>query len=616
MIFLEAFVLENKNIVVAGGGHAGLEAAFAISRMGGGCTIVTMDSAAIGRLSCNPAMGGLGKSHLVKEIDALGGIMGYCSDLAGIQFKMLNKTKGRAVWANRIQVDKKTYPVHIKRLLDKNQKIKIVEGEVVDFCVKNNKVSKVELKSGLHIPCSALIVTCGTFLNGLIHIGEKTFPAGRMGEKPAKGLTESLQSYGFKAGRLKTGTPPRLLSKSINWSLTKKSPGDKKPTPFSLYTKRPLNIKQEPCYIVDTNQKVHNVINNNIKQSAIFSGKIKGIGPRYCPSIEDKIFRFSDNPSHMLFLEPEWKQSEQIYLNGFSTSLPEKTQLDALRKIDALKNVELIRPGYAIEYDYSPPYQLKNTLMSKGVDGLFFAGQINGTSGYEEAAAQGLVAGINSFLYINKKEPFILSRQESYIGVMIDDLITTHLDEPYRMFTSRAEHRLFLRSDNCHSRLFAKAANIGLLMKKQKMLCEKLLGCEELINSWVNNNRLALQSKSIKYKKFLKRPNVSVFDFIPKKFFKKQFFDEAAFNVETAIKYEGYIENELKRIKTAQRLEHLKIPKNFKYSSLQGLSNESKMRLNKVLPQTLGQASRISGIRPTDITLIGLQLNKKVSRET
>ena len=616
MIFLEVFVLENNNIVIAGGGHAGLEAAFAISRMGGSCTIVTMDSSAVGRLSCNPAMGGLGKSHLVKEIDALGGVMGYCSDLAGIQFKMLNKTKGRAVWANRIQLDKKLYPVHIKKLLKKNQNIKLVSGEVVDFVVKNNKITKAILKNNLSINCSALIITCGTFLNGLIHIGEKSFPAGRMGERPAKGLTEALNKYGFKLGRLKTGTPPRLLASSINWSLTKKSPGDKNPTLFSLYSKRPLKVRQEPCFVVDTNADVHNIINKNIKKSPMFSGKIKGVGPRYCPSIEDKIHRFSDNPSHMLFLEPEWSNSNQIYLNGFSTSLPEKTQTEALRQINALKNVEFIRPGYAIEYDYSPPYQLKNTLMSKEVEGLFFAGQINGTSGYEEAAAQGLIAGINSFLHTKKEGPFVLSRQESYIGVMIDDLITTHLDEPYRMFTSRAEHRLFLRSDNCYSRLYTKAASANLLMKKQKKLCEKLLKLEGLIGSWVDKNNISLENKSIKYKKFLKRPNVSIFDFVPKKFLKKQFFEEAAFNVETTIKYEGYIDNELKRIKTAQRLEHLAIPKNFNYNSLQGLSTESKTRLSKVLPQTLGQASRISGIRPTDITLIGLRLNKGVSRET
>ena len=341
----------NTEIIVAGGGHAGLEAALAIARMGGKCCIVTMEPAAVGRLSCNPAMGGLGKSHLVKEIDALGGIMGFCSDLAGIQFKTLNKTKGRAVWANRIQLDKKTYPKHVHTILNKNKNINVIKGEVVDFEIKKEVVVATILKDGTKIPCGGLIITCGTFLNGLIHIGDKSFPAGRMGERPAKGLTEALIKHGFNIGRLKTGTPPRLLSSSVDWSLASISDGDKKPTPFSLYTKRPFSVKQEPCYIVNTNKDVHNVIHKNINSSAMFSGKITGVGPRYCPSIEDKIFRFPNNPSHMLFLEPEWTRSDQIYLNGFSTSLPQEVQIQALQQIDALRNVKLIRPGYAIEYD-------------------------------------------------------------------------------------------------------------------------------------------------------------------------------------------------------------------------------------------------------------------------
>ena len=617
MIFLGGFVLEsNYKIVIAGGGHAGLEAAFAISRMGGSCTLITMDPAAVGRLSCNPAVGGLGKSHLVKDMDALGGIMGFCSDLSGIQFKTLNKTKGRAVWANRVQIDKKTYPKKIKSLLEKNKNIKVVEGEVIDFGVKSGTLTSVILKNKLKIQCDVLIITCGTFLNGLIHVGNKNFSAGRMGEKPALGLTESLKKKGFLVGRLKTGTPPRLLASSIDWALAKKSAGDINPVAFSLYTKRPLSVKQEPCYIINTNKDVHNVINNNIKKSAMFSGKIKGVGPRYCPSIEDKVFRFKENPSHMLFLEPEWSNSNQIYLNGFSTSLPEEIQLQALRKIKALKKVRFIRPGYAIEYDYSPPYQLTNTLMSKSIQGLFFAGQINGTSGYEEAGAQGLVAGANALLYLQKKQPLILSRQESYIGVMVDDLITTHLDEPYRMFTSRAEHRLFLRSDNSYSRLFDVAQKNKLLTPQQKACCESLLSSENKILLWIKQKNILLDGKTIRCEKYLKRPSVSILDLLPKKLHGLSFYKEAAFNVETNIKYEGYIINELQRIKTAKGLENLKIPVDFNYNALQGLSNESKARLEKVSPQTLGQASRISGIRPTDITLLGLGLNKNVSRET
>jgi len=610
-------VLENKKqIVIAGGGHAGLEAAFAISRMGGSCVIVTMDPLAIGRLSCNPAMGGLGKSHLVKEIDALGGIMGFCSDLAGIQFKTLNQTKGRAVWANRVQLDKKTYPKHIKRLLKKNKNISIVSGEVSDFQIKKGRVTKVILKDGNKLFCGALIITCGTFLNGLIHIGEKSFSAGRMGERPALGLTKALTQKGFIVGRLKTGTPPRLLSKTINWGLTKKNEGDTKPQPFSLYTKRPYKAKQEPCFIVNTNKDVHSVINNNINRSAMFSGKIRGVGPRYCPSIEDKIFRFTKNPSHMLFLEPEWEGSDQIYLNGFSTSLPKSVQLKALRKIPALQNVELIRPGYAIEYDYAPPYQLTNTLMSKNVGGLFFAGQINGTSGYEEAGAQGLLAGANAHLYIHKKEGLILSRQESYIGVMVDDLITSHLDEPYRMFTSRAEHRLFLRADNCYSRLFPVALKNKLLTSGQLTCCERLLKSEGALLGWIQNNKISINKKSVSCIKYLKRPDVSIQEILPSSFSSLPFYKEAAFNIETQIKYEGYIINELQRIKGAKELENLIIPREFNYNLLQGLSNESRDRLKKVCPQTLGQASRISGIRPTDITLLGLTLKGRVSRET
>ena len=609
-------MLANNKVVIVGGGHAGVEAALSISRLGLPSILITMDKGALGRLSCNPAVGGLAKSHLVREIDALGGIMAKASDFSALQYKTLNKTKGRAVWATRVQIDKKTYPKYIYKNISSDDNISIVEDEVVSLKIKKNKVVGVVTKKTGVIKCSSAIITCGTFLNGLIHVGEKTFKAGRIGEPGSYGLTEYLKEVGFKSARLKTGTPPRISKKSIDLNLTERAPGDKDYSCLSIESKKKI-FKQNDCFLVNTNQQVHSVIKKNINKSAMFSGKITGVGPRYCPSVEDKIFRFSERDSHHLFLEPEWKNSDQIYVNGFSTSLPQKVQEKALKKIKALENVEFIRPGYAIEYDFFPPRQLKETLESKNITGLFFAGQINGTSGYEEAAAQGLVAGVNSSKYVLAKSPLCLPRNRSYIGVMIDDLITSHLDEPYRMFTSRAEHRLFLRADNCYSRLLGISKQHELLTKNRLNKQTQYLSLVARIASYVNSDSVIINNKKVSLKKAVSRPEVSLSSYINNERITSDcFYNNAVFEVETSIKYEGYIENEKERMQKNLHLEGFVIPGNIDYFQIQGISNESKERLSLISPRTIGQASRISGIRPTDITVLGVFVKSLVSRET
>ena len=602
-------MLEN-NILIAGGGHAGIEAAAAISKMGHKCTMVTMDSSAIGRMSCNPAIGGLAKGHLVKEIDALGGLMGLVADQSTIQNKILNKSKGRAVWSPRSQIDKIKYTEIIQETIYNDDNIKIIEDEVLDFNIVNNKVVSAVLKGRGDIKCSALIITCGTFMSGLIHIGNRSFKGGRIGEKRSYGLTESLLNKGFKVGRLKTGTPPRVNKDSINFSKLEVAGGELKPMPFSMFTPKPFKPKNLDCYLAYTTKKTHKIIKENINLSSMFAGNIEGVGPRYCPSVEDKIIRFADKDRHQLFLEPEWEGANQIYVNGFSTSLPEGVQKKALRSIKGLEEVEFIRPGYAIEYDYIPTYQLRATLESKNIKGLFCAGQINGTSGYEEAAAQGLVSGINAVHRLCGTTPLILSRATSYIGVLIDDLVTKHIDEPYRMFTSRAENRLSLRADTAPLRLCDIAIQNNMLTANQIDVYKDFFNNYNKLNSLVSKTKLLYNRDKVGLSDFIKRPEVT-FSKIDDKNIKNlldQFDNDVVFSVETAIKYAGYEKRELERIQKIKKLDGLVIPKATKFHSIPNLSNESIEKLSVVKPETLGQASRIAGVRPSDVAVLSIYL--------
>jgi len=614
---------DNKiDVVVVGAGHAGVEAANIISKLGLVVGLVSMDKKGIGRMSCNPAIGGVAKGQLVRELDLLGGVMGRLADLSGLQHKMLNKSKGRSVWSPRAQVDKRAYESFCSGLIFNLKNVIIIEGEVVSIDIVNNKTNGVYLRGGTHISAQSVIVTCGTFLSGTIHIGERKVPAGRMGESRSEGITENLVSFGFRKMRLKTGTPPRALRSSIDWSKTTEEFGDKNPTPFSHFTKK-FNPKNEPCHTTRTCLSSHEIIKQNIDRSPMYSGEILATGPRYCPSVEDKIIRFSKQDSHLLFLEPEWFQSDQIYINGFSTSLPEDVQLDSLRQIPAFKNIELLRPGYAIEYDCFPPSQLKASLEAKDVGGLFFAGQINGTSGYEEAAAQGIISGINSAAHIRDSDPLIVKRSEGYIGVLVDDLITKDTQEPYRMFTSRAEYRLMLRYSNVDSRLFRLAKKHFLLSDNDQATILKKTELRraffDTLNESVPRSALApfgLKQK-IKTKDYIKRPEVQL-SYVLKKLNKKPknnglptwCYKEVLRDVETDVKYEGYIKRHLSEIQKISKNETLLIDKNTDYSSFSGLSTEAIEKLSIVKPETFGQACRISGVSPADVSALMVYLFK------
>ena len=602
--------MKQAEILVVGGGHAGVEAALAISRMGINVLLATMDEDSIGRMSCNPAIGGLAKGHLVREIDALGGIMGEAADQTSIQFKTLNKSKGRAVWSPRAQVDKIKYSQYIQFAVKKNKYIKVVSKNVVDIIVNNGKVVGCVYDTGEKVMLKALIVTAGTFLDGKIHIGQTSYSAGRFGEKPSIGLTQSLLKLGFKTHRLKTGTPPRLLSSSIKWDKLDLAIGDKDVNFFSIKTKDDMIIPNTPCYLAHTNRDTHRVLKDNLNSSPMYSGKINATGPRYCPSVEDKVVRFSNSPSHQLFLEPEWGNSKQIYVNGFSTSMPEKVQKEALRTIAGLEECELIRPGYAIEYDYFPTYQLGSSLESKNISGLFMAGQMNGTSGYEEAAAQGLIAGINAAKLILNEPRFVISRSEGYIGVLIDDLITKDIKEPYRMFTSRAEHRLTLRQDNADIRLSQKGIDAGLLDKSHIKIFSNYLSEYNACKYKLKNEYIIISNKKTSKWDLIKRPDKNL-NPINSKEFSKNFSKKVLFAVESESMYEGYIGIQSKKIISIKKLENLKIDPSFDYTLVKNMSSESIEKLCEIKPENLAQAARIDGVRQSDISTLSFYLYKR-----
>jgi tRNA uridine 5-carboxymethylaminomethyl modification enzyme len=619
---------EVYDVIVVGAGHAGAEAAAASANMGMSTLLVTMNLQTIGQMSCNPAMGGIAKGQIVREIDALGGYSGLVSDESAIQYKMLNRSKGPAMWSPRTQNDRMLFAESWRMRLENTPNLDFYQEMVTGLLIDKDSVVGVSTTLGIHIRSKKVVLTNGTFLNGLIHIGEKNFGGGRAGEKASFGITEQLVDLGFDAGRMKTGTPPRVDSRSLDYSKMVPQPGDKVPGHFSFLKKFTLE-RQLDCHLTHTSDQVHDLLRLGFDRSPMFNGNIQSIGPRYCPSIEDKINRFAEKDSHQIFVEPEGWRTVEVYVNGFSTSLPEDVQYAALRKVTGFENVKFFRPGYAIEYDYFPPTQLKNTLETKIIKGLYFAGQINGTTGYEEAASQGIIAGINAALSIGEKPPLVLKRDEAYIGVLIDDLITKGTEEPYRMFTSRAEYRTLLRQDNADFRLTELSYRMGLAKEERMRAMESKREQTDLMLRFFENtsydfkeaNKMlsVLDSASVKQddklKKLLSRPKVSLLDMkslspVADYFMGHQPSEEVVEQVEVTIKYSGYIDKERANADKLTRLEHVKIPDDFEYSGLRSLSFEAREKLSAVKPATVSQASRISGVSPSDISILLIHLGR------